>query len=172
MWDRCYNKDSRGYPYCGAKRIRVCSRWRNFYKFAQDMGPRPKGMFLGRVSSHGHYTPENCRWVVKKQLYNRRPRGQTRHWVRTIVYKARKRKRSIEEAEKQSLRVIMELFRAGCSPQAFMRPRDFRDRASFKGRAKVTRGLYRAGFTVRRIAEMCGLTERAIRKTVKKHGKV
>jgi Putative ATPase subunit of terminase (gpP-like) len=86
--------------------------------------------------------------------------------VRTIVYKARRREKNIDF--QQILPPLKKYIMAGGEVAAFYRPRDYRDRLSSMGRALLIHELYWAGLTVRQIAEMCGLTERAIRKTVKK----
>lgn len=50
-------------------------RWlgRDGYKnFLADLGPRGEGMSLDRIDVHGHYEPENCRWVTwDRQVANR-----------------------------------------------------------------------------------------------------
>lgn len=34
------------------------------------MGERPQGLQIDRIDTHGHYTPENCRWVTSKENNN------------------------------------------------------------------------------------------------------
>jgi hypothetical protein len=63
---RCYDKDHPSYRWYGAKGIRVCSRWLNFSNFAEDVGTRPRGMWLTRVDLRGHYVPENCQWSDRR----------------------------------------------------------------------------------------------------------
>ena len=63
---RCYDKDNPGYRWYGAKKIRVCFRWLNFSKFADDVGRRPLRAWLIRTDNSGHYTPGNCRWSATK----------------------------------------------------------------------------------------------------------
>src|SRR5690349_16155806 len=84
MLDRCYNEDSRGYKYSGAKGIRVCARWFEFENFVADMGRRPNAMFLDRIDASDHYTSKNCRWATKKNLYNRKHTGRALRTQRII----------------------------------------------------------------------------------------
>ena len=173
MIGRCYDEDSRGYKYCGAKGVRVCSHWFNFFdNFVADMGLRPQGMFLGRVDSGGHYMPGNCRWVTKEQLYNRQPlrSRKARKWP--IVPKPRRANKDIEnkdiEKENCDFRHLIEVCRAlDCDPGVVFHARYFRDRSSFAKRREVLLQLYRDGWTVPSIRRVCGLTPPAIRKIVK-----
>jgi hypothetical protein len=58
--------------YYHDKGIVVCERWNNFLNFLSDMGERPKGMTLDRISSNGNYEPSNCRWATThEQRINR-----------------------------------------------------------------------------------------------------
>jgi hypothetical protein len=66
MLERCYDEFHPSYRWYGAKKVRVCSRWMNFFKFAEDVGPRPPGMWLIRVDPGGHYIPENCHWSASR----------------------------------------------------------------------------------------------------------
>jgi hypothetical protein len=51
-----------------ARGIGVCDRWRIFENFKADMGEPPdKRMELDRRDGTKGYSPENCRWLTKKQ---------------------------------------------------------------------------------------------------------
>jgi hypothetical protein len=53
--------------------VKVCFRWHKFELFLEDMGMPPgDGYEIDRIDPDGHYQPENCQWVPKKeQLGNR-----------------------------------------------------------------------------------------------------
>ena len=67
MMSRCYNPNATGYEYYGGRGIRVCDSWHDFYRFMDDMGPRPEGMTLDRINTNLGYNPENCRWATNKE---------------------------------------------------------------------------------------------------------
>jgi len=50
MIGRCYNRNDPYYSHYGGLGIRVCEQWKKFENFFADMGHRPKGMTLGRIS--------------------------------------------------------------------------------------------------------------------------
>lgn len=68
----------------GGRGIKVCDRWKNFYLFYIDMGPRPtKGHSIEREDVSGNYEPSNCKWILKS-LQSRNTRQTSR-----VVYKGR-----------------------------------------------------------------------------------
>lgn len=68
MKNRCLRPESYAYKWYGAKGIKVCDRWVNsFEKFLEDLGPRPKGLTLGRIDHTLGYEPSNCRWETWEQ---------------------------------------------------------------------------------------------------------
>lgn len=76
MKERCENPSNISYPYYGGRGIRFGSRWKFFFKFLIDMGPRPLGKTLDRINPNGNYTKQNCRWTTpKEQTANRRSRA-------------------------------------------------------------------------------------------------
>ena len=73
MIARCTNPNHRSYKDYGGRGISVCSRWRAFEEFFEDMGDPPTGYTLDRISTDGDYTPDNCRWATQKeQMRNKR----------------------------------------------------------------------------------------------------
>lgn len=69
MKQRCYDQNTRTYPRYGGRGILVCDEWKNdFLCFLRDMGPCPSvGYSLDRVDNEKGYSPQNCRWIPKKE---------------------------------------------------------------------------------------------------------
>lgn len=69
MLARCYNPKERHYKWYGAKGISVCDRWReSFQNFFADMGRSFfKGASLERDNVKLGYSPENCRWIPRRE---------------------------------------------------------------------------------------------------------
>lgn len=73
MWQRCCNKKNSAYDRYGGRGITVAHRWRDFFKFVDDVGRRPKGTTLGRIRNEGNYEPGNVEWqTAQEQVENRR----------------------------------------------------------------------------------------------------
>jgi len=74
MRKRCNDPNSQNYPYYGARGIKVCERWNNFWSFIEDMGERPSKLHsIDRIDTNGNYEPPNCKWsTYDEQAQNRR----------------------------------------------------------------------------------------------------
>lgn len=72
MMTRCYNPNSINYNRYGGRGISVCSRWKKFINFYEDMGDRPDKLQIDRIDNNGNYEPSNCRWVTSKENNNNR----------------------------------------------------------------------------------------------------
>jgi len=67
MIQRCYDKKHRSYEGYGEQGIRVAARWRKFENFLADMGTRPPGKTLGRLTPFSDYGPGECEWQTISQ---------------------------------------------------------------------------------------------------------
>lgn len=47
----------------------VCKRWSNFWKFVEDVGNRPTGLYLFRKDLNKMYSPSNIKWMTRKEFY-------------------------------------------------------------------------------------------------------
>jgi len=68
MVQRCTNPNHQRWDDYGGKGITVCPPWMSFPAFLKDMGPKPdRDHQLGRIDVTKGYTPQNCRWLTRKQ---------------------------------------------------------------------------------------------------------
>lgn len=76
---RCFEPTYKAFKHYGARGITVCDEWRGnstaFVNWAFANGYRP-GLEIDRRDNDGNYSPENCRFVTRKQ--NARNRRNTR----------------------------------------------------------------------------------------------
>jgi ABC-type transport system substrate-binding protein len=70
MISRCYHSSNTSYDIYGGRGIEVCSEWRadycEFRRWAMSHG-YAEGLQIDRIDNDGDYSPENCRFVTRKQ---------------------------------------------------------------------------------------------------------
>ncbi len=75
MLGRCYRHSCGSYKNYGGRGIRVCAEWlssfESFYFWSLANG-FSIGLQIDRINNSGDYTPDNCRWVTRKENNNNR----------------------------------------------------------------------------------------------------
>ena len=74
MKQRCQNPRCHVYHNYGARGITVCEEWQKFEPFCEwalENGYQ-KGLDLDRRNNDGNYSPENCRWITRRENVNNR----------------------------------------------------------------------------------------------------
>ncbi len=91
MLARCYNQNNSAYRYYGALGVKVCSRWRDFNNFLEDMG-EPPSVEHSLDKKRKLYSKKTCRWATPYEQANNL---STNRWItyrgvtRTIAQWAR-----------------------------------------------------------------------------------
>ena len=75
MISRCYRKKCKSYKDYGGRGITICDEWLNdqdaFEKWCLENG-WTKGLEIDRIDNEGNYTPQNCRFVTRRDNCNNR----------------------------------------------------------------------------------------------------
>ena len=80
---RCYYKNHKFYHRYGGRGIKVCDEWKNdplvFVEWSQKAGYQ-KGLEIDRIDNNGNYSPENCRFVTRKENCNNKNNNLKIEW--------------------------------------------------------------------------------------------
>jgi len=81
MKQRCLNKNSKRYEDWGGRGIKVCSKWKTFEGFWEDMKDSYlDDLSIERIDNDGDYCLENCRWATRKQQGSNKRNNRILKW--------------------------------------------------------------------------------------------
>lgn len=99
MVSRCYSPFSKTYEKYQEAGIGVCESWLieeqdiGMLNFVFDMGEIPEGMVLGRININEDFSPENCKWMTRKELKSTQVnsrRKNTSAWGKGVKFDKRR----------------------------------------------------------------------------------
>lgn len=68
---RCLNPHNPDFKYYGGRQpnpVTICSEWRDSFEvFFQQMGEKPYGATIDRISNELGYCKENCKWSSRRE---------------------------------------------------------------------------------------------------------
>ncbi len=123
MVQRCHDPNHQYFENYGAKGIIVVERWRKFDNFLADMGRRPKGKTLGRLTPFSNYGPGECEWQTARQQAAA-THSHAKHEV--TINGVTRTKRAWARKLKIKYTTLLARIRAGWGEAAYTTPRGHR----------------------------------------------
>src|SRR4030066_2079848 len=75
MKQRTLNPNNKRYSYYGGRGVTICPEWANDYTKFRDWALNngyADNLVIDRRDNNGNYSPENCRWLIKKENIRQR----------------------------------------------------------------------------------------------------